>query len=295
MARVERGKFDRARFCIFGLTMKIDAHHHFWKYNPVEFGWIDDSMKIIRRDFLPEHLRAEISAAKIDGVISVQARQTIDETQQLLDFATQNDFIKGVVGWVELISPNVRNDLARFAANKKLKAVRHVVQGEPDDNFILRADFNRGISALREFDLRYDILIFERHLPPAIKFVDRHPNQIFILDHIAKPKIKANELSPWRENLRELAKRENIFCKISGMATEADFKAWTGPQLRAYFEVALEAFGARRLMFGSDWPVCLVACGYARWHALVAEWISKLSPDEQARVFGGTAIEAYKL
>jgi L-fuconolactonase len=275
--------------------MKIDAHHHFWKYNPVEFGWIDDSMKIIRRDFLPEHLRAEISAAKIDGVISVQARQTIDETQQLLDFATQNDFIKGVVGWVELISSNVHKDLARFAANKKLKAVRHVVQGEPDDNFILRADFNRGISALREFDLRYDILIFERHLLPTIKFVDRHPNQIFILDHIAKPKIKANELSPWRENLRELAKRENVFCKISGMATEADFKAWTGPQLRAYFEVAIEAFGARRLMFGSDWPVCLVACGYARWHALVAEWISKLSPDEQARIFGGTAIEAYKL
>ena len=275
--------------------MKIDAHHHFWKYNPVEFGWIDDSMKTIRRDFLPEHLRAEISAAKIDGVISVQARQTIEETRQLLEFAAQNDFIKGVVGWVELISPNVRADLARFAADKKLKAVRHVVQGETDDNFILRADFNRGISALREFDLRYDILIFERHLPPTIKFVDRHPNQIFILDHIAKPKIKANELSPWRENLRELAKRENVFCKISGMATEADFKAWTESQLHAYFEVALEAFGARRLMFGSDWPVCLVACGYARWHALVADWISKLSADEQARILGGTAIEAYKL
>jgi L-fuconolactonase len=275
--------------------MKIDAHHHFWKYNPVEFDWIDDPMKMIRRDFLPEHLRAEISVAKIDGVISVQARQMIEETRWLLEFAAQNDFIKGVVGWVELISPNVRKDLARFAANKKLKAVRHVVQGEPDDNFILRADFNRGISALREFDLRYDILIFERHLSQTIKFVDRHPNQIFILDHIAKPKIKANELSPWRENLRELARRENVFCKISGMATEADFKAWAGPQLRAYFEVALEAFGARRLMFGSDWPVCLVACGYARWHALVADWISKLSPDEQARIFGGTAIEAYKL
>jgi L-fucono-1,5-lactonase len=275
--------------------MKIDAHHHFWKYNPAEFGWIDDSMKMIRRDFLPEHLRQEIAATGIDGVISVQARQTIDETQQLLEFAAQNDFIKGVVGWVELISPNVQKDLARFAANKKLKAVRHVVQGEPDNNFILRADFNRGISVLREFDLRYDILIFERHLPPTIKFVDRHPNQIFILDHIAKPKIKANEISPWRENLRELARRENVFCKISGMATEADFKNWTEAQLRVYFEVALEAFGARRLMFGSDWPVCLIACGYARWHSLVADWISKLSPDEQARIFGGTAIEAYKL
>jgi L-fuconolactonase len=277
------------------MTMKIDAHHHFWKYNPAEFGWIDDSMKMIRRDFLPEHLRSEIAASGIDGVISVQARQTIEETRWLLEFAAQNDFIKGVVGWVELVSPDVRKDLARFAANKKLKAVRHVVQGEPDDHFILRADFNRGISALREFDLCYDILIFERHLPQTIEFVDRHPNQIFILDHIAKPKIKANELSPWRENLRELAKRQNVFCKISGMVTEADFKSWTEARLRAYFDVALEAFTPRRLMFGSDWPVCLAACGYARWFRLVADWIKKLSPNEQARVLGGTAIEAYKL
>lgn len=275
--------------------MKIDAHHHFWKYNPTEFGWIDDPMKSLRRDFLPEHLRQEIAATGIDGVISVQARQTIEETRWLLELAAQNDFIKGVVGWVELISQNVHADLRRFSANKKFKAVRHVVQGEPDDNFILRADFNRGVSALREFDLRYDILIFERHLPQTIQFVDHHPQQIFILDHVAKPKIKVNELSPWRENLRELARRENVFCKISGMVTEADFKNWTEAQLRAYFEVALEAFGARRLMFGSDWPVCLVACGYVRWHALVADWISKLSADEQARILGGTAVEAYKL
>ena len=275
--------------------MKIDAHHHFWKYDAVEYGWLDDSLKSLRRDFFPEHLRAEIASAGVDGVISVEARQSVAETRSLLDFAAQHDFIKGVVGWVELVSPNVRNDLARFAANPKLKGIRHVVQGEPDDNFILRADFNRGITALREFDLRYDILIFERHLPPAIQFVDRHPNQIFILDHLAKPKIQLNELSPWRENIRELARRENVYCKISGMATEADFKAWTEPQLRAYFEVALEAFGPRRLMFGSDWPVCLAACGYARWHALVGGWIAKLSADEQARILGGTAVEAYKL
>jgi len=275
--------------------MKIDAHHHFWIYDAVEYGWIDDSMKSLRRDFFPEHLRAEIASVGIDGVISVQARQSVEETRWLLDFANKNDFIKGVVGWVELISPNVHKDMARFAANKKLKAVRHVVQGEPDDHFILRADFNRGVSMLREFDLRYDILIFERHLPPTIQFVDRHPNQIFVLDHIAKPKIGANVISPWRENIRELAKRENVFCKISGMVTEADFKNWTEAQLRAYFDVALEAFGPRRLMFGSDWPVCLVACGYARWHDIVSGWISKLSADEQSRILGGTAVEAYKL
>ena len=252
-------------------------------------------MKSLRRDFLPEHLREKIAAAGIDGVVSVQARQNLIETQWLLDFATKHDFIKGVVGWVELVSPDVRKDLARFAANKKFKAVRHVVQGEPDDHFILRADFNRGITALREFDLRYDILIFERHLPSAIQFVDRHPQQVFILDHIAKPKIGANEISPWRENLHELTKRENVYCKISGMVTEADFKNWTEAQLQPYFEAALDAFGPRRLMFGSDWPVCLAACGYARWHGLVTQWISKLTPEEQARILGGTAVEAYKL
>jgi L-fuconolactonase len=275
--------------------MKIDAHHHFWNYDPVAYGWLDDSMKSLRRDFLPEHLRQETAGTGIDGVISVQARQTAEETRWLLDFADQNDFIKGVVGWVELVSPGVRQELARFAANKKLKAVRHVVQGEPADDFILRTDFNRGISALREFDLRYDILIFERHLPATIQFVDLHPEQVFILDHIAKPGIKANELSPWEENLRELAKRQNVCCKISGMVTEADFKNWTEAQLRPYFDVALEAFGPKRLMFGSDWPVCLAACGYARWHAVVRGWIAELSPDEQARILGGTAVEAYKL
>ena len=251
-------------------------------------------MKAIRRDFLPGHLRQEIASAGVDGVVSVQARQTIEETRWLLELAGQNDFIKGVVGWAELVSPNVHADLERFAANGKLKAVRHVVQAEPDD-FILRADFNRGIALLNKFGLRYDILIFERHLPQTIQFLDRHPNQIFILDHIAKPKIKTNKFSPWRENLRELAKRKNVFCKISGMVTEADFKTWTETQLRAYFDTALEAFGPQRLMFCSDWPVCLVACSYARWHSLVAGWIKKLSPDEQARVLGGTAVEAYDL
>ncbi len=251
-------------------------------------------MKVIRRDFLPEHLRQEIAIADVDGAVSVQARQTIEETRWLLELAGQNDFIKGVVGWVELVSPNIHRDLEHFAANKKLKAVRHVAQAEPDD-FILRADFNRGIALLNKFGLRYDILIFERHLPQTIQFVNRHPNQIFILDHIAKPKIKTNEFSPWRENLLELAKRKNVFCKISGMVTEADFKTWTESQLRAYFDTVLEAFGPQRLMFGSDWPVCLVACGYARWYSLVAGWIQKLSPDERTRILGGTAVEAYDL
>ncbi len=275
--------------------MKIDSHHHFWSYDPVEYGWIDDAMKAIRRDFLPEHLRAEIASVGVDGVVSVQARQNLAETQWLLDFATQNDFIKGVVGWVELVSPTVGAELERFAANPKLKSVRHVVQGEPDDNFILQADFNRGIRELQRFNLAYDILIFERHLPLTIRFVDAHPNQVFVLDHIAKPHIRDGAFEPWHKNLRELAKRPNVYCKASGLVTEADFATWTEPQLQRYFEAALEAFGPKRLMFGSDWPVCLVACGYARWHQLVSGWISNLSPAEQDRILGGTAIEAYKL
>lgn len=275
--------------------MKIDSHHHFWSYDPVEYGWIDDAMRSIRRDFLPEHLRAEIAAAGVDGVISVQARQSLIETQWLLEFARQHDFIKGVVGWVELVSPKVAGELERFAANPKLKSIRHVVQGEPDDNFILRDDFNRGIRELKQFQLAYDILIFERHLPQTIKFVDAHPDQVFVLDHIAKPRIKADAFEPWNQNLRKLAQRPNVYCKVSGMVTEADYATWTEAQLQRYFDAALEAFGPQRLMFGSDWPVCLVACGYARWQQLVSSWIAKFSASEQARVLGGTAIEAYKL
>jgi L-fuconolactonase len=275
--------------------MKIDSHHHFWTYDPVEYGWIDDAMRTIRRDFLPEHLRAEIAAAGVDGVVSVQARQSAVETQWLLDLAVHNDFIKGVVGWVELASPKAGAQLEGAAANLKLKAVRHVVQAEPDDNFILRDDFNRGISELKRFDLVYDILIFERHLPQTIRFVDSHPNQIFVLDHLAKPRIKDGLFEPWNKNIRELAERPNVYCKASGMVTEADYARWTKAQLQRYFDVALEAFGPRRLMFGSDWPVCLVACGYARWRELVSGWISKLSADEQARILGGTAMEVYRL
>jgi L-fuconolactonase len=275
--------------------MKIDSHHHFWSYDPVEYGWIDDAMKVIRRDFLPAQLRAEIASVGVDGVVSVQARQNLVETQWLLDFATRHDFIQGVVGWVELVSPKVGAVMERFAANPKLKSVRHVVQGEPDDNFILRDDFNRGIRELKRFNLAYDILILERHLPATIKFVDAHPNQVFVLDHIGKPRIKENVLGPWHQNLRALARRPNVYCKASGMVTEADYATWTETQLRRYFDVGLEAFGPQRLMFGSDWPVCLVACGYARWHNLVSSWIRQLSQAEQERILGGTAIEAYKL
>lgn len=275
--------------------MTIDAHHHFWRYTPEEYGWIDDAMRAIRRDFLPEHLVAELAVARVDGAISVQARQSLAETEWLLEMAARHDFLRGVVGWVELVSPSVGAQLERLAAQPKFRAVRHVVQGEPDDRILLRDDFNRGIRELRRFNLVYDLLIYARHLPVALEFVDRHPEQVFVLDHLAKPRIRDGEIEPWRTHLRELARRSHVYCKISGMVTEADYATWTETQLRPYFEAALEAFGPRRLMFGSDWPVCLVACGYARWRETVSAWTADLSADEQARILGGTALEAYRL
>ena len=276
-------------------ALRIDAHHHFWKYDPVEYGWIDDAMAVIRRDFMPAHLREEIAAAGVDGVVSVQGRQSVEETAWLLGLAENYDFIKGVVGWVPLALPSLGKTLEKFSKHWKLRGVRHVVQGEPDDRFILGEEFNAGIRLLREFGLVYDILIFERHLPPTIEFVDLHPEQVFVLDHIAKPKIKAGELEPWRKNILELGKRQNVYCKISGVVTEADYQTWTEAQLQPYLETVLAAFGPRRLMFGSDLPVCRVACDYKRWVELVGRFIAKLSPDEQARIMGGTASEAYGL
>lgn len=252
-------------------------------------------MAALRRDFLPDDLRQEIAHADIDGVVSVQARQTVEETAWLLELAAEHSFIKGVVGWVPLAGAGVRKELEKFSSHPKLRAVRHVVQAEPDDRFILGADFNRGVALLREFRLIYDILIFERHLPASIEFVDRHPQQVFVLDHIAKPRIKENALEPWRKNIKELARRANVFCKVSGLVTEADPKHWSEEQLRPYFDTVLEAFGPKRLMFGTDWPVCLTGITYVRWVEQISRFAGKLSTDERAWLFGKTAVEAYKL
>jgi L-fuconolactonase len=275
--------------------MIIDAHHHFWRYDEEEFGWISEEMKAIRRDFLPEDLKVTIGQSGIDGVVSVQARQKTEETRWLLELADEHDFIKGVTGWLPLYDPEVEKYLEEYGSRGKLKALRHVVQDEADDDFILRPDFNRGVGLLKDKDLIYEILIFEKHLPQTIRFVDRHPGQIFVLDHIAKPKIRENILSPWRENIMELAKRDNVFCKLSGMVTEADLRNWTYEQLVPYFEVVLEAFGAERLMFGSDWPVCLTAIQYDEWLQVVKRFIAGLSLSEQAGILGDNAVKIYKL
>jgi L-fuconolactonase len=272
--------------------MKIDAHHHMWRYGP-DYSWITPEMKAIRRDFLPRDLEPLMHHFGIDGTVAVQARQTLEETSWLLELAAKRPVLRGVVGWVPLTDGSgVKRSLEKFAGNRRLRGVRHVVQDEPDPRYILRPDFNEGIRALKEFGLLYDILIFERHLPAAIEFVDRHPNQTFILDHVAKPRIREKILSPWDRNIREFAKRQNVYCKLSGMVTEAD-PHWTPKDLQPYIDVVLSAFGPRRLMYGSDWPVMLLAGDYERWYRTLTVAIAKLSQTEQDRIMGGTATEAY--
>jgi L-fuconolactonase len=273
----------------------IDAHHHLWHYTEKDYGWITDHMSVLRHDFLIPELTAVTKAAGVTGTVVVQARQTVGETEWLLGLAAHHPILKGVVGWVSLIDAGVEGDLARYVASPKLKGVRHVLQDESDDAYMLRADFNRGVSLLQRHSLVFDILIFERHLQHAIEFVDRHPKQIFVVDHVAKPRIKENIVTPWAERIRELAKRPHVYCKVSGMVTEADWATWTPKKLKPYFDTVLNAFSPQRLMFGSDWPVATLATTYQQWVDTVKAWIAPLSAPEQERILGGTAIEAYKL
>ena len=275
--------------------MRIDAHQHFWRYNPDEYGWIDDSMARLRRDFLPEDLKRETEAAGFDGAIAVQTRQTLEETRWLLELAASSLHVLGVVGWVDLRSPNVRSQLAEFAKNTKLLGVRHIVQSESDDHFLLRTELLHGIAALEEFGLTYDILIYPRHLPVAAEFVKRFPRQRFVLDHVAKPLIKSGSLQPWQSGIRDLAQNTNVFCKLSGLITEADWKNWKSSDFEPYLDVALESFGRDRLMIGSDWPVCTVAASYSEVMGVVVEYLGKYPNDVREAILGGNAARFWKL
>jgi len=274
--------------------MRVDAHHHLWRYTPEEYGWIDDTMQALRRDFMPEDLEREALAAGVEATVAVQARQTVAETAWLLQLAAQSELIRGVVGWLPIAADDFPSALERFDAGPLLKGLRHVVQGEPA-GFLDGAEFNRGIAALRGTGLVYDVLIFAGQLAEATRFVDRHPPQQFVLDHIAKPEIAAGELEIWSKGIRELARRENVVCKVSGMVTEADWSQWSPASLKPYFDTVLEAFGPARLMAGSDWPVLTVACTYPRWWQTIAEWIAPLSATECEEIESGTAIRTYKL
>jgi L-fuconolactonase len=274
---------------------RIDAHHHLWRYTKKEYAWIAADMGVLARDFLPADLRRELSVSGIHGSIAVQARQALEETSWLLRLADEFDFICGVVGWAPLAGPEFPAVLERLQESEKLKGLRHVIQDELDDGFMQRPDFNAGVALLKQYGLVYDILIFEHHLPAAISFVDRHPAQLFVLDHLAKPRIRDRELEPWRTNMRELARRENVYCKVSGMVTEANWKNWSPADLQPYFDVVLQAFGPKRLMAGSDWPVCLLATTYQAWFSTVEKFIRHLSIAEREMILGGVASEVYSL
>lgn len=278
-----------------GAAETIDAHHHLWRYTPAEYGWIDEQMQQLRRDFMAKDLIEEMAAAGIDGTVAVQARQTLEETRWLLDVAEDCAAIRGVVGWAPIAGEEFPACMEEFDGREKLKGLRHVIQGERDEHYILREDFNSGIRTLQGSGLVYDILIYDRHLADTIYFVDEHPEQVFVLDHIAKPQIAAGVMEPWATHMRELGRRENVWCKVSGLVTEANWKTWTAETLRPYLDVTVEAFGPERLMAGSDWPVCLVAAGYKQWFDVLRSYFGGFSETEQARVFGGTAVEVYGL
>jgi L-fuconolactonase len=275
--------------------MKIDSHQHFWRYDAVRDAWITDSMAVLRRDFLPELLAAELAANGIDASIAVQADQSENETRFLLDLAESNERIAGVVGWVDLLSPRVGESLESFSHSPKLRGFRHIAQSELDDRFLTRENFVNGVAQLRAFGFTYDILIYQKQLPAAMELAARLPDQRFVVDHIAKPEIKAKKTSPWSAQMKEIAQNKNVFCKISGMVTEADWKQWRPSDFKPYLDVVFDAFGADRLMFGSDWPVCLLAATYRQVKQLVEEYVEGFTKSDKEMIFGGNAARFYGL
>jgi L-fuconolactonase len=276
--------------------MNIDAHQHFWLYDPAEHTWMAaEAMAPLRRTELPANLEPLLAAADIQGTVAVQASQTLKETEFLLDLSEEYDFIRGVVGWLDLRSPQVREQLSQYALRRRFIGVRHIVHDEPDDNFMLRPDFLRGLSALSEFELTYDLLLRPQHLPAAVKLVKQFPQQRFVLDHIAKPLIKDGLLAPWEAGLRALARFDNVWCKVSGLVTEAAWRAWQPADFKPYLDVVFHAFGTGRLMFGSDWPVCTLAADYVQTVSLVRDYLRPMGAEAEAAVMGGNAIEFYDL
>jgi L-fuconolactonase len=276
--------------------MRIDSHQHFWQFDQAAYPWIQPSMFVLRRDYLPEDLSPHLAAATIHGVVAVQAQQTVDETRWLLALADRHTFIKGVVGWAPLVDPDVEEVIGELRQHRALRGLRHILHDEADDRYMLREDFQRGLARLEAHSLVYDILIFAKHLPAAIELVDRFPRQPFVVDHVAKPVISAGRFDQtWATQLRELARRPHVTCKLSGMVTEVRDPEWHASTLTPYVDTALEAFGADRLLFGTDWPVCLLRCGYEDWTTEVAGFIARLSESEQRAIMGENATRVYHL
>lgn len=274
---------------------KIDSHQHFWKFDPVRDSWINDEMKRIQKDFFPEDLQVELRQNDFDGCVAVQSDQSEAENHFHFQNAEKFDFIKGIVGWVDLQSKTVEERLKYYSQVKKIKGFRHVLQGEPQRDLMLQPAFMNGVSLLKKYNYTYDILIFKDQLQYIPKFVSAFPDQPFIIDHIAKPDIKNREIDRWEKDIRQLAPFENLYCKISGMVTEADWKNWKKEDFKPYLDVVVETFGTDRIMFGSDWPVCLVAASYSEMLGIVEDYFSTFSKDEQENIFGLNAIRFYNL
>lgn len=273
--------------------MRIDAHQHFWRYDPQEYPWIDESMSALRRDFLPDDLQKAMRSAGVDASIAVQARQSLEETRWLLALADDHPFVAGVVGWVDLESEQVEAQISAVR-HPKLVGVRHIVQAEPD-GFLARPAFKRGIAALERHGLAYDILIYARQLPEAIRFASAFPDQRFVLDHLGKPDIRGGAFESWRRDLERLAALPNVWAKLSGLVTEADWTQWTRAELHRYVDAAFDSFGADRLMIGSDWPVCTVAGTYSDVMSVVTTALEHRPASEWTAVLGGTAARFWKL
>jgi L-fucono-1,5-lactonase len=273
----------------------IDAHQHFWHYNPARDGWITEEMAPLKRDFLPEHLVPELRKNQINGCIAVQVGQSERETMFLLDIAEHNRFVRGVVGWVDLRSDHLPQRLQCFSQFGKLRGFRHIVQAEKDGRFMLRNDFLAGIAELQAFGFAYDILIYARQLPAAIELAAKFPRQKFVLDHIAKPEIKAKEITGWERCIRRLAAHPNVWCKLSGLITEADWRSWEPGDLKPYLDVVFDCFGVDRLMFGSDWPVCLLAGSYRQVKEIIADYTEVLPQSDKDKIFGLNAARFYGL
>ena len=272
----------------------IDTHQHFWNYDPKIHDWINEEMQVIRKDFLPADLAPILKENSVDGCIAVQVDQTDAETQILIREANQNSFIKGVVGWVDLNSTEIEAALASYTDTKVLKGFRHILQAEPK-GFMLQESFIQGLKKLQANNYTYDLLIYAHQLNLANELVKHLPTMPIVIDHIAKPNIKAGEIEDWKKEITRLANYPNVYCKISGMVTEADWNSWTAADLKPYLDTVVAAFGTERIMFGSDWPVCLVASTYSKWLNLLQNYFNTFSSSEQEAIFAGNAIKFYKL
>jgi len=276
--------------------MYIDAHHHLWKFDPIDYDWIDDAMAVLQKDFLIKDLEKTLHHNGFSSSIAVQARQSMEETLWLLSLAEQTSLIQGVVGWIDLKSNSLAQQLDELKHHKKLVGFRHVIQGETDPGFMQHPDFIRGLQMLADRGYRYDLLIFAHQLPAAIKMLEQVPNLHVVIDHIAKPDIKSrSDFDTWQQDMAVLAHKPNCYCKLSGMVTEADWLNWQSDDFHPFMQTVLELFGQNRIMFGSDWPVCLVAAEYSQVKALVLDFINEQAPDATALILGKNAQEFYQL